>query len=83
MIYPILVGAIAGYLAGHIMRGEGYGAVGNILIGIFGGIVGGIALWLVGFHSSGIVADVISGTGGAVALVYFCSNKRLGGRSKG
>ena len=80
MIYSILIGAFAGFLAGHILRGEGYGAIGNIILGIFGGIVGGIAMWLLGFHTHSMIADIISGTIGAVALVYFFGNKRQGGR---
>jgi len=82
MIYPILIGALAGFLAGHILRGEGYGAIGNIVLGILGGLVGGFALWLLGFYTHGIIADVISGTAGAVALVYFFGNRRQGGRSE-
>ncbi len=82
MIYSILIGALAGFLAGQILRGEGYGAFGNIILGIFGGIVGGTALWLLGFHGRGLLADIISGTGGAVALVYFFGNKRQGGSAE-
>jgi len=81
MIYSILIGALAGFLAGHILRGEGYGAIGNIVLGILGGLVGGITMWLLGFHSHSIIADVISGTAGAVVLVYFFGNKRHGGRA--
>lgn len=81
MIYSILIGALAGFLAGHILRGEGYGAIGNIVLGILGGLVGGFAFSLIGFHSDGIIADIISGTVGAVALVYFFGNRRQGGRS--
>ena len=81
MIYSIIVGAFAGFLAGHILRGEGYGPLGNIVLGIFGGLLASIALALVGFHSHSIIADVLSGTGGAVALVYFFGNRRHGGRA--
>ena len=41
MIYRILIGALAGWLAGKIMKGGGFGAFKNILLGIFGGFVGG------------------------------------------
>ena len=81
MIYSIIIGAFAGFLAGHILRGEGYGALGNIVLGIFGGLLASIALGLVGFHSHSIIADVLSGTAGAVALVYFFGNRRQGGRT--
>jgi len=81
MIYSILIGAFAGFLAGQILRGEGYGALGNIVLGILGGLLAGIVLWMLGFHTHGMIADVIAGTGGAVALVYFFGNKRQGGRA--
>jgi uncharacterized membrane protein YeaQ/YmgE (transglycosylase-associated protein family) len=81
MIYSILIGALAGFLAGHILRGEGYGAIGNIIMGILGGVVGGLLFGLLGFHSSGIIGDLISGTVGAVILVYFFGKKKHGGKS--
>ena len=43
MLYTILIGALAGWLAGKIMKGGGFGALKNILLGIVGGFVGG---WL-------------------------------------
>lgn len=81
MIYSIIIGAFAGFLAGHILRGEGYGPIGNIILGVLGGLLANITLWLVGFHTHSIIADLVSGTAGAVALVYFFGNKRQGGRS--
>ncbi len=80
MIYSLLIGALVGFIAGNIMRGEGYGAIGNILLGIGGGFIGGILFWLVGFSSHGIIGDIISGTVGAVLLVFFFGKKRHGGQ---
>ena len=45
LLYFILLGALAGWLAGQIMKGSGYGAIVNIILGIVGGLVGG---WLFG-----------------------------------
>jgi len=81
-MWTILIGALAGFLAGHVLRGRGYGAIGNIVLGIFGGIVGGFALWVMGFHTHGLIGDLIAGTIGAIALVYFFGNRRQGGRAE-
>jgi len=82
VLYSLIMGAFAGFLAGHILRGEGYGALGNVILGVLGGLLANVTLWLVGFHTHSIIADLVSGTAGAVALVYFFGNKRQGGRSE-
>ena len=67
----LLVGAIAGWLAGTIMRGAGFGLVGNIVIGIIGSFVGG---WLFRyFHiatGGGLFGEIIGATVGAVVLLF-------------
>lgn len=45
LIYYLIVGAVAGWLAGQVMKGSGFGILGNIIIGIVGGFLGG---WLLG-----------------------------------
>lgn len=66
----LVVGAIAGYLAGVIVTGYGFGVVGNIVVGIVGAF---IAAWLfprLGFFSGGdVVGQIISATIGAVVLL--------------
>lgn len=67
----LLVGAIAGWLAGNIMRGAGFGLVGNIVIGIIGSFVGG---WLFSHfhivHGGGLIGEIIGATVGAIALLF-------------
>ncbi len=70
MIGAILVGALVGFLTGHIMRGEGFGAIGNIVLGIFGGIVGRFLFGLAGLGPTSLLGDIIAGVVGAVILVY-------------
>ncbi len=53
LIVMIIVGAIAGWLAGVIMKGSGYGLVGDIIIGILGGVVGGWILRAIGLSLGG------------------------------
>lgn len=69
MLAAIIIGGIAGFLAGKLMRGEGYGILGNIIIGILGGILGGFILGLAGLNATGMVGDIVAGTLGAVILV--------------
>ena len=66
----LIIGAVAGYLAGVIVKGYGFGVVGNIVVGIVGAF---IASWLfprLGFFPSGdVLAQIIAATIGAVVLL--------------
>jgi uncharacterized membrane protein YeaQ/YmgE (transglycosylase-associated protein family) len=70
MIYSILVGLIAGWLAGQVMKGGGYGVLMDIVLGLLGGIIGG---WLFGslgiWPGGGIVGSIVVSFVGAVILV--------------
>ncbi len=71
ILYALLIGAIAGWLAGKIMKGGGFGLLINILLGIVGGAIGN---WLFGALDisigSGAVGDIITGVIGAVVLLF-------------
>ncbi len=69
-IYWILVGLIAGWLAGKVMKGGGYGVVMDIVLGILGALVGGWVFGLLGFHTNGPIASIIVAFVGAVILVW-------------
>ncbi len=66
----ILIGAIAGWLAGQLIKGSGFGLVTNIIIGIVGSFIGGFVLGLVGLSFGGFIGSVVSATIGAVLLLY-------------
>lgn len=76
MIGSILIGALAGYLAGHILRGKGYGALGNIILGIFGGLIGDFLFGIFGLGPTGLAGEIIAATVGSVILVYAFGKKR-------
>jgi len=76
MIGSILIGAVAGYLAGHILRGKGYGALGNIILGIFGGLIGDFLFGILGLGPTGLAGDIIAATVGSVILVFAFGKKR-------
>ena len=70
MIYSILVGLIAGWLAGQVMKGGGYGVLMDIVLGVIGGILGGWLFGALGFSSGGgLVGSIIVAFVGAVVLV--------------
>ena len=64
-----LIGLIAGWLAGEIMKGSGFGLVGNIVIGIIGAILGGVLLGAVGVDPGGFIGEVIQALIGALVLL--------------
>ena len=70
LIVLIIVGAIAGWLAGIIVKGVGFGLIGNIVVGIVGAFIGSWLLPQFGIHiGGGIIAAVIDATIGAVILL--------------
>ncbi|MBI3478550.1 MAG: GlsB/YeaQ/YmgE family stress response membrane protein [Acidobacteria bacterium] len=70
LIIWIVVGLIAGWAAGKIMKGSGYGVLGDIVLGILGGIVGGWVLGVLGLYSGGgLIPSIITAIIGAVLLV--------------
>lgn len=70
LLYIIIVGLIAGWATGKIMKGSGYGPVTDILLGIAGAIIGSRILGLMGIYSSGgLVPNILVAIVGAVILV--------------
>ena len=66
----ILVGAVAGWLAGLVVRGFGFGLIGNIVVGILGATLGGWLLGMAGFSfGAGILGSIITAFIGAVVLL--------------
>ena len=60
-LYWIVVGLIAGWLAGQVMKGGGYGVVMDIVLGVLGGIVGGWLVEFLGFSpGGGLVPSILS-----------------------
>jgi len=70
MLYAIIVGLIAGWLAGQVMKGGGYGILVDIVLGILGGILGNWLFGRLGVSSgSGVLGSIIVSFVGAVILV--------------
>jgi uncharacterized membrane protein YeaQ/YmgE (transglycosylase-associated protein family) len=81
IIVILFVGLVAGWLAGKIVRGTGFGIIGDIVVGIAGAF---IASWLfprLGFHlGSGLVGEIIYSAIGAIILLLVVRLIRTGGR---
>jgi uncharacterized membrane protein YeaQ/YmgE (transglycosylase-associated protein family) len=73
LIIFLAIGALAGWLAGNIMKGSGFGIIGNIVVGIVGAVLGGFLIGLLGFIAVGLIASIISATVGAIVLLYIVS----------
>ena len=69
LIWWIVVGLIAGFLAGLVMRGGGFGIVGDIIVGVLGAIIGGFIAGLLGLGSSGFIGSIIIAFLGACLLI--------------
>ena len=65
----IVVGLVAGWLAGHVMRGRGYGLLGDLIVGLLGAVVGGFLAGLVIQGSVGLIGSIVVAFLGAVVLL--------------
>ncbi len=70
-IWFILIGLVAGWLAGQIMRGGGFGVVGDIIVGIVGALIGGFLFGQMGVGAGGgMLGSIIVATIGAIILIF-------------
>jgi uncharacterized membrane protein YeaQ/YmgE (transglycosylase-associated protein family) len=80
LLIILVVGLIAGWLAGQIVQGTGFGIVGDLLIGIAGAFIGSWLLPQLGLHlGSGIISAIINATSGALLLLLVITLVRSGG----
>jgi uncharacterized membrane protein YeaQ/YmgE (transglycosylase-associated protein family) len=76
LVWQIVIGILAGFLAGKIMRGRGYGLLVDLLLGIVGSMLGGLIFSVLGLYSSGLVGELVVATVGAVLLIYIARRLR-------
>ena len=70
LIIFLVIGAVAGWASGKIMKGKGFGLIGNIVIGIIGALVGGFLFRVLGISAGGVIGVTIMSIVGAVVLLY-------------
>ncbi len=66
----LIIGAVAGWLAGKIMHGGGFGIIGNMVVGIVGAVIGGFILGFVGITAGGWIGSIVTATIGALVLLF-------------
>lgn len=76
LVWLLLIGALAGWLAGQLMRGRGFGLFGDIVVGILGSLIGGFLFGLLGIYAYGFIGRVVMATIGAVVLLYLVRRLR-------
>ncbi len=70
LIVFLAIGAVAGWLAGQVLKGGGFGLLGNIVVGVVGAVVGGHIFGWLGMSAGGLVGSIVTATVGAIALLY-------------
>jgi len=70
----LLIGLIAGWLAGRIMKGKGFGLVGNLIVGVCGALLGGFLFSLLNIATTAkIVGSLVAALVGAIILIWLIS----------
>ena len=69
----ILIGILAGFVAGKLMRGGGFGILVNLVVGIIGAVLGGWVFGLLGISTTGVIGSLITATVGAIILLWIIS----------
>ena len=70
LIYFLLIGLAAGWLAGKFMKGQSLGLVGNLVVGVVGAVLGGFLFGLLGLLAIGLLGSLIPATVGAIVLLF-------------
>lgn len=83
VLWWLLVGLIAGFLASRVMRGGGYGLIGDIVVGLIGAFIGGWLAGFLGFGSSyGLIGSIVIAFIGACILIAILHAVSGGGRRR-
>lgn len=70
VLWFLLIGLAAGWLAGKLTKGGGFGLLGNLIVGVIGAVLGGFLFGLIGLRSTSLLGSLITATAGAVALLF-------------
>jgi uncharacterized membrane protein YeaQ/YmgE (transglycosylase-associated protein family) len=70
MLWFLIIGIIAGWLSGNIVKGGGFGLFGDLVVGVIGSFIGRYLFSLVGLSAYGTIAEIIMATAGAIVLLW-------------
>ena len=80
LLWFLLVGLIAGFLAGKIMKGSGFGVVGDLVVGVLGAFLGGWLFSALGITAGGLLGAILVALVGALVLLWLVRLVRPGTR---
>jgi uncharacterized membrane protein YeaQ/YmgE (transglycosylase-associated protein family) len=66
----LIIGLVAGWLAGQIMKGRGFGLVGNLVVGVVGAFLGGWLFSALGIYAESLIGSLVTAVVGAVVLLF-------------
>lgn len=69
----LLIGLVAGWIAGNLMKRRRVGLVGNLIVGVIGAVLGGKLFAFLNITAGGLIGAIITATAGAVLLLYLMS----------
>jgi uncharacterized membrane protein YeaQ/YmgE (transglycosylase-associated protein family) len=69
LLWFLLIGLCAGWLAGMIMKGGGYGLVGDLIVGVIGALLGGFLFAILGIAAYGLLGRLVMAVVGAIVLI--------------
>jgi uncharacterized membrane protein YeaQ/YmgE (transglycosylase-associated protein family) len=70
IIWAILLGLLAGWIAGQIWKGSGFGLLGNLIVGVIGSVLGRFAAGLIGLAATGLLGELIVAVAGAILFLW-------------
>ncbi len=70
IIYFLLIGLAAGWLAGQIMKGKSFSLIGNLIVGCIGALIGGFLFDILGLYTSGLIGSLVAALAGALVLLW-------------
>ena len=70
MLWSLFIGLVAGWLAGQLFKGSGFGLLGNIVVGVVGAFIGGILFNLLGIDAYGTLGSIVMSTIGSFVLLW-------------
>ncbi|HUL71194.1 MAG TPA: GlsB/YeaQ/YmgE family stress response membrane protein [Gemmatimonadales bacterium] len=70
LFWFLIIGILAGWLAGKIMRGGGFGLLGDLVVGVIGAVVGGWIFGLLHIAAWGLIGSLVTALVGAMAFLY-------------
>jgi uncharacterized membrane protein YeaQ/YmgE (transglycosylase-associated protein family) len=70
LVYFLVIGLAAGWLAGQITKGKSFGLVNDLIVGVVGAFLGGILFGIIGLGATNLIGSLLTATVGAVVFLY-------------